>query len=111
MSRMRRSDSGVVGTAGLSTGIAGADAGRDVTGIRVVEAVRAPGIVDAVDEKESVDSTVEYDRGGAPSVAAVTLVTGGTVLTGGCVIDGLELVDGRAPVAAWVEACAGGRGG
>ena len=79
----------------------------------MVEAVRAPGIVDAVDEKESVDNTVEYDRGGAPSVAAVTLVTGGTVsrLTGGCVIDGLELVDGRAPVAACVEACAGGRGG
>jgi hypothetical protein len=40
-------------------GIAGADAGRDVTGMRVVDVVRAPGIVEAVDEKESVDSTVE----------------------------------------------------
>ena len=108
---MRRSDSGVVGTDGLSTGIAGADAGRDVAGIRVVEAVRVPGIVDAVDEKESVDNTVEYDRGGAPSVAAVTLVAGGTALTGGCVVDGMGLLAGWAPVAAWVEACAGGSGG
>ena len=108
---MRRSDSGVVGTDGLSTGIAGADAGRDVTGMRVVDVVRAPGIVEAVDENESVESTVEYDRGGAPSVAAVTLVAGGIALTGGCVVNGIGLLAGWAPVAACVEACAGGSGG
>ena len=108
---MRRSDSGVVGAGGLSMGIAGADAGRDVTGMRVVDVVRAPGIVEAVDEKESVDNTVEYDRGGAPSVAAVTLVTGSTSLTGGCVIDEVRLLAGWAPDAVWVEACVGGNGG
>ena len=110
MSRMRRSDSGVVGSAGFGTGSAGADAGRDVTGMRVVAVVRAPGTVEAVDEKESVESTVEYDRGGAPSVAAVALVTEGAVLTGGWVAVGSGLLAG-CPVAAWADACAGGSGG
>ena len=41
-----------------------------MTGILVVDVIRAPGTVEAVDENDPEESTVEYDFGGAGSVDA-----------------------------------------